>query len=98
MVVVGVVLVLVQEEKGPSQARSYPIGESPHAIFRAAGKRFEKSFITPDAENNSSADSYSPSVWMVGLERLTENPVNRTEPKPKIPNFQKPNQTVNRNR
>ena len=81
MVVVGVVLVLVlvQEEKGPSQARSYPIGESPHAIFRAAGKRFEKPFITPDAENNSSADSYSPSVWMVGLEQLTEKLVNQTE-------------------
>ena len=79
MVVVGVVLVLVQEEKGPSQARSYPIGESPHAIFRAAGKGFEKPFITPDAENNSSADSYSPSVWMVGLEQLTEKLVNQTE-------------------
>ena len=79
MVVVGVVLVLVQEEKGPSQARSYPIGESPHAIFRAAGKRFEKPFITPDAENNSSADSYPPSVWMVGLEQLTEKLVNQTE-------------------
>ena len=65
MVVVVGVLVLVQEEKGPSQARSYPIGESPHAIFRAAGKRFEKPFITPDAENNSSADSYPPSVWIM---------------------------------
>ena len=74
------VVVLVQaKKKGPSQARSYPIGESPHAIFRAAGKGFEKPFITPDAENNSSADSYSPSVWMVGLEQLTEKLVNQTE-------------------
>ena len=41
---------------------------------------------------------------LLGLERLTEKPVNRTEkvknrtePKPKMANFQKPNQTENRN-